>query len=456
MRMKIKYFIFGRLILVLIVRSFHLQDSITNISKYNNLEEILKLNSLDYLLFFLTIVVTLGCSNESFGIELDAQIFPSDDRAIVSYDNNKTITLEYNKDYTLAQVLDGKNETISFSLDSSDATNGLSDMLSKINNLMSSQNQSLVKFDNATLDYKASIIGGPSNATIAFHLKLKPNISNLVTESNQTFSLLDIGWRNISFAEPLFIKTKEYGQIDINHPFSVLKKLYPTLVAKIEGTSLTEVVNAPLLNFDRFGIPVNEWQFSIKDNDSGSKLSTIGVTEIMKNSKDNTVYSFSDSSNSDEGIYTENLKYDIVDYFDVRAESYLPIPVGFMEVDGPSQIQNQGDTEYLAVPVEPNRDNRDLNSDLYVAILEYYPAVTAEFIGNSTIVLKGDEEFMLKTEYNLSPFWEAIETIKQFGYNLDEVTESGMGSVGNPTRFYAIMSLDTIIDNSTLNMNLSK
>jgi hypothetical protein len=97
-----------------------------------------------------------------------------------------------------------------------------------------------------------------------------------------------------------------------------------------------------------------------------------------------------------------------------------------------------------------------LDAAIFIALIEYYPAVTIEFISNSTIALKGDEEFMLKTEYNLTPFWKAIDTAKQFGYNLDEVTESGMGSVGNPTRFYAIMSLDTNSDNSTLIKDRSK
>jgi hypothetical protein len=97
-----------------------------------------------------------------------------------------------------------------------------------------------------------------------------------------------------------------------------------------------------------------------------------------------------------------------------------------------------------------------LYSEIFTALIEYYPAVTIEFISNSTMTLKGDEEFMLKTEYNLTPFWKAIDTAKQFGYILDEVTESGMGSVGNPTRFYAIMSLDANIDNSTVIKGWSK
>jgi hypothetical protein len=92
-----------------------------------------------------------------------------------------------------------------------------------------------------------------------------------------------------------------------------------------------------------------------------------------------------------------------------------------------------------------------LDSEIFTALIEYYPAVTIEFVSNSTIALKGDEEFMLKTEGSLNSFWRAIDEVKQFGFNLDEITESGMGSELNPTRFYAVMSLTD--PNDTKNAN---
>jgi hypothetical protein len=84
-------------------------------------------------------------------------------------------------------------------------------------------------------------------------------------------------------------------------------------------------------------------------------------------------------------------------------------------------------------------------------LIQYYPAITIEFVGNSTLTLKADEEFLLKTEGSLNSFWKAIDEVKQFGYKLDEITESGMGSELNPTRFYAIMFMSppTDINNAT-------
>ena len=60
--------------------------------------------------------------------------------------------------------------------------------------------------------------------------------------------------------------------------------------------------------------------------------------------------------------------------------------------------------------------------------------VVVECATNNLIVLYFEE-----TESELG--WNAIEYFKTKGnFTLDDLTSSGMGSQGNPTRFYAIMS----------------
>ena len=74
---------------------------------------------------------------------------------------------------------------------------------------------------------------------------------------------------------------------------------------------------------------------------------------------------------------------------------------------------------------------------------DYFPFITVEYEGNSTVVLRGDEESLLLLNGTLAPFWEAIDIVSERGYSLKDVATSGMGSKGNPTRFYAIMSNDS-------------
>ena len=68
------------------------------------------------------------------------------------------------------------------------------------------------------------------------------------------------------------------------------------------------------------------------------------------------------------------------------------------------------------------------------------PMIDVEYQSDSVVVLRGDEGSILLTNGTMAPFWNAVDIVKHYGYSLDDVTTSGAGSQGNPTRFYAIMS----------------
>ena len=70
--------------------------------------------------------------------------------------------------------------------------------------------------------------------------------------------------------------------------------------------------------------------------------------------------------------------------------------------------------------------------------------VSVEYQSAQSVVLRGDEENLLLLNGTLAPFWYAIDIVKKHGYQLKEITESGMGSQGNPTRFYAILEKEKI------------
>jgi hypothetical protein len=65
--------------------------------------------------------------------------------------------------------------------------------------------------------------------------------------------------------------------------------------------------------------------------------------------------------------------------------------------------------------------------------------IEVEYQSAQSVVLRGDEETLLLLNGSLAPFWYAIDIVKKHGYQLKEITESGMGSQGNPTRLYAIL-----------------
>ena len=65
--------------------------------------------------------------------------------------------------------------------------------------------------------------------------------------------------------------------------------------------------------------------------------------------------------------------------------------------------------------------------------------IEVEYQSVSSVVLRADEERLLLLDGTLSSFWHAIDIVKKYGYQLKEITESGMGYQGNPTRFYAFL-----------------
>lgn len=83
--------------------------------------------------------------------------------------------------------------------------------------------------------------------------------------------------------------------------------------------------------------------------------------------------------------------------------------------------------------------NNSVSVNITESLLDMYPFVSIEYETSSMIVLKGDEDSLLLVNGTLAPLWEAVDKMSKAGYVLEDVTSSGMGSQGNPTRFYAIM-----------------
>ena len=78
--------------------------------------------------------------------------------------------------------------------------------------------------------------------------------------------------------------------------------------------------------------------------------------------------------------------------------------------------------------------------DIKEVLLTTSPLIDVEYQGESIVVLKAEEDALLLSNGTMMPFWNAIDVVKHYGYLLSDVTTSVMGSQGNPTRFYAIMS----------------
>lgn len=97
------------------------------------------------------------------------------------------------------------------------------------------------------------------------------------------------------------------------------------------------------------------------------------------------------------------------------------------------------------IPLSEGQNNMSLvlrppPIDIKQLILTVSPLIEVEYQGESIVILKADEDTLLLTNSSMSPFWKAIDAVKHYGYSINDIATSGMGSQGNPTRFYAVMS----------------
>ena len=339
----------------------------------------MKLRSLDYVIVLLTIVFFGGIINQSFAIQMEAGVSPAKNAADASFTGDRIITLKYPANSTMAQILDGNKNSTSFSLNSSDSSNGLVEILDEINNMLLSQKQSLVKFENATLDYRASVNGGPTTATISYQVELHPTITNLVTATNGTSSsVLDVDWRSIVLEEPLIVNTEEYGQIDINHPVGALEQLAPELAAKIQNTTLAEAFNTPILDFEEFGSSMNNWHFLFDATGAQAGAAGYGFSVIEGDSEIVSIYSLGESSFR-EGTHTvkETSASADIDGVTVTVNGLTAPPSGQLQIGGFAQVQQSGGTEHLFVSSEAPQGVATSSGSFPIQVLLIFGAMMA-------------------------------------------------------------------------------
>ncbi len=311
---------------------------------------LLILVSSKYVLILLTVAIFGGIVNPIFAVQMEASVSTPLNAASITYGGDKILTLKYPIGSPMSKLLNGKKDVVSFSLSSTDPNNGVQPILTSVNNILSNQ-KSQAHFVNATLDYKATINGGPDLATISYNVQLKPYLTGLVTSTKgSTSDTVSLDWRSFSINTPLYVTTPKYGKIDINHPSGALDKLIPGLASKLSNPSFAEFLNQPILDFSAFGASMDNWHFLFDATGSQAGAAGFGFSVGKGGSKIISIYSLGESSFR-EGSYSakEGDTSATVDGVNVGMHTLTPPPSGQIQVGGFSKIQKIGDTQYLIV-----------------------------------------------------------------------------------------------------------
>ena len=296
----------------------------------------------------LTLVIFGSILNQAFAVQLEASISPSLNLAEAKFGGDKIISLTYPESSSISKFFNGKKDTVSFTLNSSDPNNGLSQVLSTVNDILLREKQSHALMENATLVYKASINGGPTLTTISYQVQLIPVIKGLVTSTNGTDStIVDLDWRSFVVDAPLYVNTPQYGRMDVNHPMGGLEKLVPDFAPKIVNTPLAETFNQPLMDFEEFGASMGNWHFLFDATGAQAGASGFGFSVGTGGSKIVSIYSLGESSFR-EGTHTakESDASSSIDNVNVKLHSFTAPPSGQLQIGGFSKIQKVGDTEF--------------------------------------------------------------------------------------------------------------
>jgi len=158
---------------------------------------------------FLIAILVSGGIVPAYSAQLDVNI-PADATEIIpSYKFLRIINLEYPDGGKLADILQGKNNTISFTANKN--TQGVSKIISQINSQLSDSLSGAFVSD-LTIKYLAILDVKEKSSTLEYNIQIEPIIQNpLITIDSQRY--VDSDWRGIKLLGPILIQT-EYGLYD--------------------------------------------------------------------------------------------------------------------------------------------------------------------------------------------------------------------------------------------------
>lgn len=208
---------------------------------------------------FLLTVVVFGLVPYAYAAQLDAAILSEEDVIRPSFQFLRIIYIEYPEGGAISEVLQGKNQMISF--DAEHDTEGMNDLVKLLNQNIKDVPSNAIVTD-AKINYQAVLQGNEKSAVIEYKVEMIPTITNHIVSKSFEKSTVDANWRGMSIDKPVLINT-DYGLFDINNPKSALDVMIPDISEKFSNVTILEL---PLMDASGIlSLPLNKWH-SLFDN----------------------------------------------------------------------------------------------------------------------------------------------------------------------------------------------
>ena len=285
---------------------------------------------------------------QSFASQMEVFLLPERDAADPIFTSIRFITLKYEPGSDLAKILNGTNERITFTLNST--TQGMEELQRSINEAILKEKKSPIQLSNSKLEYTSQIRGDEDGAQISYKVKFAPHITNFVLPSNSTTPALDLDWRSVVVPGPLTVTVPDYGKFDINYPIGPIKALFPAAAQKLMSVEESKnVFETPLLDYEEMGMPMDRWHFLFDPTGSQASAAGSGYAE-EGGSKVVSVFSLGESSFR-EGTHSakESSASVEIDGSQVNIKASNPPPSGQIQVAGFAQVKNINNAEIAFV-----------------------------------------------------------------------------------------------------------
>ena len=292
--------------------------------------------------------------SQSFASQMEVFLLPERDAADPVFTSIRFVTLQYEPGSELAKVLNGTNERITFTLNST--TPGMAELQKIVNEAILKEKKSPIQLNNSKLDYTAQIRGDEDRAQISYKIKFAPHITEYVLPSNTTNKAVDLDWRGVVVQGPLTVTVPKYGEFDVNYPIGPVKALYPEVAQKLESVEQSKkIFDTPLLDYEEIGFPMDRWHFLFDPTGSQASAAGSGYAEEGE-SKVVSVFSLGESSFR-EGTHAakESSASTTIDGSKVSIKSSDPPPSAQIQIGGFAQIKKINNAEIAVVsPTGPS------------------------------------------------------------------------------------------------------
>lgn len=308
----------------------------------------------------LAFLLIAGSVSESYAAQLTAFLIPGvGTTSQATLTGVKILTMDYPAGSTVANGIkcdpETKRATISFQVNgtgSQDNGSGMSDVISTVNAALVREFKSTVQVSSASLSYTGTIKCADDNALISYKVEFKPVIENFVLKQGQgnEGDLIDLNWRALVLDMPLVVQSPQNGKINVNHPIGLFQALFPEIAQKLNTGGAAEIMQDPILSFEKFKQSLNSWHFLF--DPTGSLVGTSGYVE-EGGARVVSVYSLGESSFREGTFKPEEKDVSVaIDGANVKLHSSTPPPSGQLQIAGfmpPSAVQEAEGNEFGVV-----------------------------------------------------------------------------------------------------------